>query len=132
MYKTALNENSDHKAALFYLGLMDFDQGRMPLAKTWFERALGVGNDPILHVYMGETMAAGDDLAGAVAATAGLGRVTGAEPRARAGVAGPHLRDRQRLRDAVEHLLQREVEVVAEVGAALTAPGAATAPAPRR
>jgi hypothetical protein len=48
--------------------------------------------------------------------------VSGLEARARAGSTGPHLGELQTLSEAAEHLLQRHLEVVSEVGATLAAP----------
>lgn len=57
-FETALNENSSHDASLFYLGLIEFEAGRMQPAGKRFEQLLGIGNKPIFHVYLGATLAA--------------------------------------------------------------------------
>jgi tetratricopeptide (TPR) repeat protein len=66
-FRTALAEDSGHTASIFYLGLMDFDSGRMLLAAKRFEEVLKIGNDPIFHVYLAETLASRDQLDAAVA-----------------------------------------------------------------
>jgi len=67
-FDAALVEDDAHAGALFYLGLMDFSANRHGLAGQRFEQVLGVGNEPIFHVYLGASLAARNQEDAAVAA----------------------------------------------------------------
>jgi hypothetical protein len=60
-------------------------------------------------------------LAAAATAAADLGRRSGLRPGAVAGAAGSGLRDLDRRLEPLEHVVQLDLEVVAEIGAALAA-----------